>query len=203
MDGIERFPCKIRILPEHRFRLEKFLTISLLGFFQRIIFTLNQFMKIIILFTLTCLLVCSHSKGQTQATPSKRKVPYDSALARKLGADAYGMKQYVIAFLKTGKVKIQDSTKRAELQMAHLRNIIRLSNEGKLLLAGPFMDKESPRGIYIFNVTTLEEARKLTETDPAIQAGTLEMELRPWYGSAAVMELLRIHHSIEKVSVAD
>ena len=160
-------------------------------------------MKTIILVSLICFALSYRSQGQSQAAPSKRKVPYDSALARKLGADAYGMKQYVMAFLKTGKVKIQDSTKRAELQMAHLRNIIRLSNEGKLLLAGPFMDNESPRGIYIFNVTTLEEARKLIETDPAIQAGTLEMELRPWYGTAAIMELLRIHHSIEKVSVAE
>jgi uncharacterized protein YciI len=160
-------------------------------------------MKTIILISLICVVISFRIQGQSQPAPSKRKVQYDSVLAKKLGADAYGMKQYVMAFLKTGKVKLQDSTKRAELQMAHLRNIIRLSNEGKLLLAGPFMDNESPRGIYIFNVTSLEEARKLTETDPAIQAGTLEMELRLWYGSAAMMELLRIHQSIEKVSVAE
>jgi len=134
---------------------------------------------------------------------SKRKIPYDSVPAKKLGAYSYGMKRYVMAFLKSGKVKLQDSTKRVELQMAHLQNIIRLSNGGKLLLAGPFLDKESPRGIYIFNVTSVEEARKLTETDPAIQAGTLEMELLPWYGSAAIMELLKIHHKVEKVSVGD
>lgn len=160
-------------------------------------------MKTIFLFSLLCFTISIMAKGQSQPGQTNRKIPYDSVLAKKLGADSYGMKRYVMAFLKTGKVKLQDSTKRAELQMAHLRNIIRLSNEGKLLLAGPFMDNESPRGIYIFNVTSLEEARKLTETDPAIQAGTLEMELRPWYGSAAVMELLRIHHSIEKVSVVD
>jgi uncharacterized protein len=70
--------------------------------------------------------------------------------------------------------------------------------EGKLVLAGPFMDKQPIRGIYIFNVTTIEEAAKLTETDPAIQAGTLEMELHPWYGSAALMEVTRIHRTLEK-----
>ena len=134
---------------------------------------------------------------------SGTKPKYDSTLAKKLGADGYGMKKYVMAFLKAGKVKIKDSTERANLQMAHLKNIMRMADEGKLLVAGPFMDKGDVRGIYVFNVESLEEARKLTETDPAIKAGTLEMELRPWYCTAALMEITRIHKTLEKKSVAD
>lgn len=130
------------------------------------------------------------------------KPAFDAALAAKVGADDYGMKKYVIAFLKSGKVKIEDETKRNELQSAHLKNIQRMALEGKLVLAGPFMDKQPIRGIYIFNVTTVEEAAKLTETDPAIQAGTLEMELHPWYGSAALMEVTRIHRSLEKKDIS-
>jgi uncharacterized protein len=130
------------------------------------------------------------------------KPAFDAELSTKVGADDYGMKKYVIAFLKSGKVKIEDETKRNELQSAHLKNIQRMALEGKLVLAGPFMDKQPIRGIYIFNVTTVEEAAKLTETDPAIQAGTLEMELHPWYGSAALMEVTRIHLTLEKKDIS-
>jgi hypothetical protein len=51
------------------------------------------------------------------------------------------------------------------------------------------MDGGEVRGIYIFDVQTIEEARKLTASDPAVKAGTLVMELHPWYGSAALKDL--------------
>ena len=128
---------------------------------------------------------------------------YDSILAKKLGADQYGMKHYVMAFLKTGPNQITDSVKRVELQKAHLKNIIRLANEGKLIVAGPFLDDQPVEGIFIFNVETIEEAKALTNTDPAIQSGELVMELRPWYGSAALVEITALHQQIQKKSVAD
>ena len=128
---------------------------------------------------------------------------YDSVLAKKLGADQYGMKHYVMAFLKTGPNRITDSVKRIELQKAHLKNIIRLANEGKLIVAGPFLDDQPVEGIFIFNVETIEEAKALTNTDPAIQSGELIMELRPWYGSAALVEITALHQRIQKKSVAD
>lgn len=128
---------------------------------------------------------------------------YDSVLAKKLGADQYGMKHYVMAFLKTGPIHITDSLKRIELQKAHLKNIIRLANEGKLIVAGPFLDDQPVEGIFIFNVETIEEAKALTNTDPAIQSGELVMELRPWYGSAALVEISALHQKIQKKSVAD
>ncbi len=123
---------------------------------------------------------------------------YNEALANELGADEYGMRQYVFAFLKAGPNRDQDSVTAANLQRAHLDNIQKLADEGKLALAGPFMDDGDIRGIYIFAVTSLEEARKLTETDPAIIAGRLEMELHPWYGSAAVMKINDIHNTLSK-----
>lgn len=128
---------------------------------------------------------------------------YDADLAKKVGADDYGMKTYVMAFLKAGPNRLKDSAARNQLQMAHLKNIMRLADEGKLIIAGPFMDDQSIRGIFIFNVSTVEEAKKLTETDPAIKAGTLIMELHPWYGSAALVEAYRLHKKVEKKSVAD
>lgn len=123
---------------------------------------------------------------------------YNAELAKKYGADEYGMKTYIMAYLKRGPNRSQDSATAAELQRAHLDNINRMAQEGMLVLAGPFLDDGDVRGIYIFNVQTVEEAEALTKTDPAIKAGRLEMELHPWYGSAALIELNQIHKQIAK-----
>ena len=145
-------------------------------------------------FTIACI---------AQKSDENKDQGFDSLLAKNLGADDYGMKQYVMAFLKEGKNKNLDSAESANLQIAHLKNIIRLADEGKLIVAGPFMDNQPIRGIFIFNVGTVEEAKRLTETDPAIKAGVLEMELRPWYGSAALIEAVHLHKTIQKKSIVD
>jgi len=123
---------------------------------------------------------------------------YDEALAKKLGADEYGMHKYVIAFLKKGPNTDQSEEEAKALQKAHMDNIGKLADKGKLVLAGPFLDNGDLRGIYIFDVETIEEAEALTATDPAIKAGRLEMELHPWYGSAAVMQINEVHDKITK-----
>jgi len=128
---------------------------------------------------------------------------YDSVLAKKLGADEYGMKKYVMAFLKTGPVQLKDSVQRRQLLMAHLKNIQRLAKEGKLIVAGPFMDNQKIEGIFIFNVESVEEAKELTATDPAVKAGALEMELHPWYGSASLVEIPALHGKVQRKSFAD
>lgn len=129
------------------------------------------------------------------------EMTYDSVLAQQLGADDYGMKTYVFAFLKTGPNRSQDSTTAAELQKAHMANIRRLAEEGNLVLAGPFIDgNETFRGIYIFNTGSVEEARSWTESDPAVQAGSLIMELHPWYGSAALQQMNELGQKLAKMS---
>lgn len=47
-----------------------------------------------------------------------------------------------------------------------------------------------------------EEAEKLTNTDPAIQAGLLAMELKEWYGPAALMAVNDLHKTLSKQSIA-
>lgn len=128
---------------------------------------------------------------------------FDSTLAASLGADEYGMHSYVMAFLKAGPNRDQDSAAADSIMAGHLDNIMRMADEGKLVVAGPFMDDTELKGIYIFNVATIEEAKALTETDPAIQSGRLIMELHPWYGSAALQVVNNLHQRVEKKSVAD
>lgn len=134
-----------------------------------------------------------------QTPPPKHEKPkFDAELAKRLGADKYGMKSYIFAVLKTGpKDKDFKGKERDELFKGHLANINRLAAEGKLAVAGPFgkNDKEF-RGLFILNVTTVEEAKKLTDTDPVVKAGILIVEFFPWYGSAALMETNNIHEKI-------
>jgi uncharacterized protein YciI len=156
-------------------------------------------------FAATVLYACTSGnppKVEVSVTPDEEEtVGYDSVLAGSLGADEYGMKQYVMAFLKAGPNRDQDDSTARELQAAHMANINRMAEEGKLVVAGPFLDNGELRGIYIFNVKTVEEAQALTETDPAIQAGRLVMELHPWYGSAALMQVNEAHNKLAKTPI--
>ena len=136
-------------------------------------------------------------------TPPKPNPSYDAELAKRLGADKMGMRKYVLALLKTGPndSAITDKEKRAELFKGHFAMINRLAGEGKLSLAGPFNDeKKEFRGLYVFNVETIEEAQKLTETDPSIMAGIFKVEFIKWYGSAALMEVNNIHNRIAQLN---
>jgi len=160
-------------------------------------------MKILIpLLFLLAVIACQGSyKTAKKEQPTAEPVTgYDEVLAMELGADEYGMAQYVMAFLKAGPNRSQDSTARMELQAAHLANISRMADAGQLVLAGPFLDGGDIRGIYIFAVESVEEAEELTSTDPAIQAGSLVMEMHPWYGSAALKQLNGIHNRIQKTA---
>ncbi len=141
---------------------------------------------------------CTPPSPATHESLEEVSTGYDAKLAEKLKADDYGMGQYVMAFLKRGPNRDLDSLEATKLQAAHMANIGRMAEEGKLLLAGPFMDDGDIRGIYIFDVQTIEEAQALTQTDPAIRAGSLVMELHPWYGSAAVREINSLHQRISK-----
>lgn len=125
---------------------------------------------------------------------------YDAALAKKLGADDYGMKTYILVLLKTGPNKTTDQELITRSFSGHLSNINRLAEEEKLVVAGPIADQQRIyRGIYIFNVTSVEEATELLKTDPAISNGLLEAAIYPWYGSAALAEYLKVADKIWKV----
>lgn len=126
------------------------------------------------------------------------KATFDPAMAEALGADERGMRMFVMAFLKRGPNRNQDAETAAELQSQHMANIGRLAAEGKLLVAGPFGGDGELRGIYLFNTKSVEEAKSWTESDPAIKAGRLSMDLQPWYGSAAMMLIPDLHKRLEK-----
>ncbi len=158
----------------------------------------NLLLLSIILFAI---IACKDSQNAQEVPVSNSEIGYDSLLAQETGADDYGMRRYVMALLKEGPNRDQDSTEAANLQRAHLDNITRMAEEGKLVMAGPFFDDWEVKGIYIFAVETVEEAEELTSTDPAIKAGRLVMELHPWYGTAALMKAGEMHKRLAKESI--
>jgi uncharacterized protein YciI len=143
-----------------------------------------------------------------QATPAAAaaaKPAFDDALAKRVGADDRGMRNYVLVILRTGPTKVPAGPERDAMFKGHFANMERLSNEGKLALAGPFgtdagAAADDWRGLFIFAVPTVAEAKALVATDPTIQKGELVAEYHKWYGSAAVMLIPDAHKTIAKQS---
>src|SRR5438094_663802 len=127
--------------------------------------------------------------ARTQSVEKPKNPDFDAALAKRLGADERGMRNYVFAVLKTGPANIVAGKERDEIFQGHFANIKRLAGEGKLVVAGPFDGVDGWRGMFIFSVETIDEARKLTETDPVIKSGLMVTEFHKLYCSAALMEV--------------
>lgn len=123
---------------------------------------------------------------------------YDEALARRLGADDMGMRGYVLVVLKTGPNRMPDGPERNAMFRGHFANIKRLSDEGQLVLAGPFDGVDGWRGLFVFAVKDIEEARRLTATDPVIVNGEMVAEFHRYYGSAALMLVPETHDKVAK-----
>lgn len=125
---------------------------------------------------------------------------YDEDLAKRLGADDYGMKSYFLVILKTGPTVSADAEFIGKSFRGHMDNINRLAKEGQLVVAGPLSKNEREyRGIFILhNIATLEVVKEILQTDPAISNGILDYEIFGWYGSAALPEYLPVHDKISK-----
>ena len=68
-----------------------------------------------------------------------------------------------------------------------MENIRKMGATGKLLIAGPFVDGGDLRGLFIFRVATLEEAKALAKQDPAVKAGRLVLEWHPWFAAKNIV----------------
>jgi uncharacterized protein YciI len=86
-----------------------------------------------------------------------------------------------LAFLTRGDKWTPEKTPATEaIQKAHLANMQKLADMKKLVVAGPFGDNGTLRGIFVFKVDSIDEARSLAATDPAVQAGRLALQIHPW-----------------------
>lgn len=123
---------------------------------------------------------------------------FDAALAAQVGADEYGMRTYVLVILKTGPTRVPDGKERDEMFRGHFANMKRLAEEGKLALAGPLDGVDGRRGLFVFAVEEIEEAKKLVATDPVIIQGEMVAEYHSLYASAALMLVSEAHDRVMK-----
>ena len=103
---------------------------------------------------------------------------------RAAGEPPAEMESYQLVLLKRpAQVPEHTDEQRAEIQRGHLAYLFRLGEEGKIVIAGPFSDQpdETLRGLALYRVGSVEEARRLAEADPAVQAGRLEVEAMTWW----------------------
>jgi uncharacterized protein YciI len=92
---------------------------------------------------------------------------------------------YYVYLLKKGPTWSPDETPEVDaLQEAHLDNLLRLREEGKLVLSGPLLDSfqlsGDIRSIGVLKSKSLAEAREWISTDPMVTAGRLAVELHAW-----------------------
>jgi uncharacterized protein len=99
-----------------------------------------------------------------------------------------GMTVHYVRLLKRGPLWTPEVTPELErLQAAHVAYGRRLVADGKLLLNGPLLDNGDLRGIGIFRVSSLAEAKELSDADPSVQAGRLVSEIHPWMTARGVL----------------
>jgi uncharacterized protein YciI len=92
---------------------------------------------------------------------------------------------YYVFLLRKGPTWTADETPEiAALQEAHLANLRRLGEMGKLVLNGPLLDSFATsgeiRGIGVLKAASLAEAQELISTDPMVKVDRLIFELHAW-----------------------
>lgn len=90
--------------------------------------------------------------------------------------------QFYMAILKKGPgwtaAHREDHTK---LHQQHIAHVASLLTSGKATIAGPLTDEGDFRGVYIFRAQSADQAKAWAETDPAVAAGHLVVEMHPWW----------------------
>ncbi|MET0555653.1 MAG: YciI family protein [Vicinamibacteria bacterium] len=93
-----------------------------------------------------------------------------------------GMAKVYMVLLKKGPAWTAEKTEATTaIQAGHMANIARLWKEKKLIVAGPGGDDGDLRGVFVFDTDSLEEAKALAASDPAIKAGRLAPEFHSWW----------------------
>lgn len=147
---------------------------------------------ILVISMLLATLCMGQNKTQSEA------ITYDSTLASKLGADQFGMKEYVMVILNKGPVTINDASEKNKIIKEHLKSMDDLTKEGKVVFSGPLVNGDDMQWMVVFEVKTTDEAQALINTDPGVTAGMFSTDMHLWYGPAALQEVSPLNKALEK-----
>ena len=139
----------------------------------------------------------SEKPGAASTPPTKQEnspnAPKDQATAQ----------QFFLVLL-TRPANPPQFTKEAgeKLQEEHTANIRKLHEEGKLVVAGPFMDNGTLRGIFVMKAGSLEQAQEWANSDPAVKAGRMAVEVHgPWRIHADAIHETTTPNTLEKYAL--
>jgi uncharacterized protein len=92
-------------------------------------------------------------------------------------------KYYVVLLKRAPNAPRLEGPALEELQKKHLGHLRGMYEAGKMAIAGPFDEQrdETMRGMCLYRVATIDEARKLAEQDPMVKAGRLQVEVLAWW----------------------
>lgn len=94
------------------------------------------------------------------------------------------LEMFYLILLKRGDNPWADDAPKEDimaLQEAHMGNIRKLAEAGHMAIAGPFVNADDGlRGAFLLRAESLEHAIELTQSDPAVQAGKLKMDVIQW-----------------------
>jgi len=93
------------------------------------------------------------------------------------------LESYSFVLLKRGPRASEFSDQELDrLQAQHLAHLAAMHEQGHMLLAGPFSDQadETLRGFCLYG-TSVDETRRLAESDPSVQAGRMAVDVMGWW----------------------
>jgi uncharacterized protein YciI len=98
------------------------------------------------------------------------------------------MTTYYMIFLKKGpNWSPGNSVELEKLQQDHLAHITQLWKQGMAVIARPFIDGGDIRGVVIVKAGSIDEARTMEQSDPAVKAGRLIVEVHPWMAAKGIL----------------
>jgi uncharacterized protein YciI len=113
-----------------------------------------------------------------------------------LAAGAFGpavaaqekMVTFYLCLLVTPQSPAEPPADPAQLQLDHLSHLKEVMAGGKGVIAGPVAGQGRLRGILVLRVGSMEEARAVADSDPAVKAGQLAIEIHPWFAADGIMK---------------
>jgi uncharacterized protein YciI len=114
------------------------------------------------------------------------------------GQPGAGEARFVYVTLKSGPTSGQGAAAdRQAMFRGHMANMQRLADEGKLIIGGPFAKPRDKawRGVFVFDVASVDEAAALSASDPGFVAGEFVGAYEPMVAREELRQTLALERA--------